>query len=91
MTAVELARELKPDVLVTDLMIPRLHGLEVIKQVHRELKKTNILMLSTYSDEPLVKEALHNGARPRLIAPTLAFNSQTDLVRFAIRKGLISP
>lgn len=67
MQAVEMTREFKPNVLVTDIMIPRLHGLEVVKQVHRQVKSTRILVLSTYSDEPLVREALHNGAQGYLL------------------------
>lgn len=67
MAAVELAREKQPDVLVTDLMIPRLHGLEVVKQVRRELKGTKVLVLSTYADDHMVKEALHNGANGYLL------------------------
>lgn len=61
-TAVEMVREKRPNVLVTDLMITRLHGLEVVKQVRREMKATKVLVLSTHSDEPMVREALHNGA-----------------------------
>ena len=67
MAAVEMVREKRPDVLVTDLMIPRLHGLEVVKQVRREMKATKVLVLSTYSDDHMVKEALHNGANGYLL------------------------
>lgn len=67
MAAVEMVREKRPDVLVTDLMIPRLHGLEVVKQVRREVKSTKVLVLSTYSDDHMVKEALHNGANGYLL------------------------
>ena len=36
LAALDLVRDKKPDVLVVDLMLPRLHGLEVVKQVARE-------------------------------------------------------
>jgi DNA-binding NarL/FixJ family response regulator len=48
-------------------MLPRLHGLEVVKQVAREHKKTRTLVLSMYSDEPFVMEALRNGASGYLL------------------------
>lgn len=60
--AVQLVEEKKPDVLVIDLMLPRLHGLEVIKQVKKSYPETQSLVLSMYSDEPFVMEALRNGA-----------------------------
>lgn len=60
--AVQMVEKLKPDILVTDLMIPRLHGLDVIRQVKKFAQKTQIIVLSMQADEPTVTEALHNGA-----------------------------
>jgi two-component system, NarL family, response regulator NreC len=60
--AVRLVAEFKPNVLVTDLMIPRLHGLEVVRQVRREHPDTQVIILSMHADEPYVMEALRNGA-----------------------------
>jgi two-component system, NarL family, response regulator NreC len=67
LAALDLVRDKQPDVLVVDLMLPRLHGLEVVKQVTREFKKTRTLVLSMYSDEPFVMEALRNGASGYLL------------------------
>ena len=60
--AVSLARKLQPDALVLDLMLPRLHGLEVIRQVRQESPSTKIVILSMHADEHYVMEALRNGA-----------------------------
>jgi DNA-binding NarL/FixJ family response regulator len=60
--AVQLAEKKKPSVLLLDLMIPRLHGLEVTRQVHKESPATKIVILSMHADEPYVMEALRNGA-----------------------------
>jgi DNA-binding NarL/FixJ family response regulator len=49
-------------VLLLDLMIPRLHGLEVARQVHRDSPDTKVVILSMHADEPYVMEALRNGA-----------------------------
>lgn len=65
--AVDLVEKKAPDVLVIDLMIPRLHGLEVIKQVSKKHPDTKTLVLSMYSDEPFVMEALRNGAAGYLL------------------------
>jgi DNA-binding NarL/FixJ family response regulator len=63
MQAVEVVEKLQPDVLVVDLGIPRQHGLDVISHVRRHSPKTATLVLSTFSDEPFIREALRNGAK----------------------------
>src|SRR5688500_4742646 len=60
--AVRLVEQTQPDVLVLDLMIPRLHGLEVIRQVRNGSPATKIIVLSMHADEPYVVESLRNGA-----------------------------
>jgi two-component system, NarL family, response regulator NreC len=60
--AVQLVDKKKPNVLLLDLMIPRLHGLEVTRQVHRDNPGTRVIILSMHADEPYVMEALRNGA-----------------------------
>ena len=58
--AVELVEKAKPDVLLLDLRIPRLHGIEVLRQI-RDHVKTRVVVVSMHSDEPYVVEALKNG------------------------------
>ena len=60
--AVKLVGEKKPNVLLLDLMIPRLHGLEVARQLRKEHPGTRVIILSMHADEPYVMEALRNGA-----------------------------
>ena len=59
--AVKLVGEKKPNVLLLDLMIPRLHGLEVARQLRKEHPGTRVIILSMHADEPYVVEALRNG------------------------------
>ena len=59
--ASQLVEKLKPDILLLDLMIPRLHGLEVIRRV-RKTDDTKVIVVSMHSDEPYVIEAFRNGA-----------------------------
>jgi DNA-binding NarL/FixJ family response regulator len=58
--AVEIVEKHKPDVLLLDLRIPRLHGIEVLRQL-REQEHTKIVVVSMHADEPYVIEALKNG------------------------------
>lgn len=60
--AVNLTERLHPDVLVVDLMMPGLTGLEVTRQVCKRSPNTRVIILSMHSDEAYVLEALRNGA-----------------------------
>jgi DNA-binding NarL/FixJ family response regulator len=57
-----LAERLQPDVLVLDLMMPSLNGLEVTRQVRQLSPNTRIVVLSMQANEAYVLEALRNGA-----------------------------
>jgi DNA-binding NarL/FixJ family response regulator len=58
--AVEIVEKQRPDVLLLDLRIPRLHGIEVLRQV-RDQTRTRVVVVSMHSDEPYVVESLKNG------------------------------
>ena len=61
--AIEMTRTLRPDVLIMDIMMPRMNGIQAAENI-RELKlPTNILLLSMYSDEGLVHQALQCGVK----------------------------
>lgn len=60
--AVEQVVRLQPDVLVVDLMLPGLNGLEVTWQVCKQRPETQVVVLSMHDSEPYVLEALRNGA-----------------------------
>ena len=60
--APEAVSRLKPDVMIVDLMMPGLSGLELIRQVHQTSPDMRIVVLSMYSDAAYVAEALHAGA-----------------------------
>ncbi len=62
LAAISLVERLEPDILVTDLMMPGLRGLEVARQVHERVPKTRVLILSMHNLEAYVLEALKYGA-----------------------------
>lgn len=75
---------LKPNVLVLDLMMPGLNGLEVVRRASKLSPHTRTVVLSMYADEAYVLEALRNGA----VGYVLKDSSATDLVK-AIREAAI--
>jgi two-component system, NarL family, response regulator NreC len=60
--AVRLAERLQPDVLVLDLMMPGLGGLDVLPIVRQRSPRTRVVVLSMYANEDFVLQALRNGA-----------------------------
>lgn len=61
--ASQLVKRLQPDVLVVDLMMNDLNGLEVTRQVAKHSPKTRVIILSMYANEGYVLEALRGGAK----------------------------
>jgi DNA-binding NarL/FixJ family response regulator len=59
----DLVARLQPDVLIVDLMMPGLGGMEVTRQVTRRHPKTRVVILSMHMNEAHVLEALRAGAR----------------------------
>jgi two-component system response regulator NreC len=60
--AVRLAERLKPDVLVVDLMMPGLGGLEALRIVRDRLPRTRTVVISLHSSNAFIAQALQNGA-----------------------------
>ncbi len=73
---VNLVQRLKPDVLIMDLMMPGINGLEVTRQVKQRIPQTRIVILSMHANEGYVLEALRSGAS----AYVLKDSSAADLV-----------
>lgn len=61
--AIDLTVKLKPDVLVMDIMMPRMNGIQAAEQIRKMKLPVNILYVSMYSDEGLVRQALQSGAK----------------------------
>ncbi len=65
--AAQLVERLQPDVLLLDLAMPGLGGLEVTRQVSQRSPRTRVLILSMHDNEAYVVEALRNGAAGYLL------------------------
>jgi DNA-binding NarL/FixJ family response regulator len=82
--ALRLVERLRPDVLVLDLMIPGLNGLEVARETARRSPQTRVVVLSMHANEAYVVEALRAGAH----AYVLKDEGARELVK-AIREASV--
>jgi DNA-binding NarL/FixJ family response regulator len=80
---VRLTERLKPDVLVLDLMLPGLSGLEALRILRERVPRTRIVILSMYSSKAFIAQALQNGA----IGYVLKGCSEENLVR-SVREAI---
>jgi two-component system response regulator NreC len=68
--AVRLTGQLAPDVAVLDVTMPRLNGIETLRQIRRDHPKTAVVMLSMHDNEAYVTQALQAGARGYVLKRT---------------------
>lgn len=67
MTTVRLAAELKPDIVLMDISMPQLNGIEATRKILAERPTTRVIMLSMHSDPRYVVAAFRAGARGYLL------------------------
>jgi two-component system response regulator NreC len=81
---VQMAEKLRPDILIVDLMMPNLNGLEALKQVSHRSPITRNIVLSMHSADPYVVEAFRSGASGYILK-----DSAPDELINAIRQVLV--
>jgi DNA-binding NarL/FixJ family response regulator len=82
-TAVDQALALKPDIIIMDIAMPRMNGIEAAKRIRKQLPKTKILILSMYSHEHYIHELLETGVSGYLLKDS----SGRDIIK-AIRSAM---
>jgi DNA-binding NarL/FixJ family response regulator len=75
--AVKLAEELTPDVVVMDIAMPNLNGLDATAQIVKKCPATGVIILSMHSDETYLVRALSAGAKGYLLKDS----AEADLIR----------
>lgn len=75
--AVEMARRLDPDVILMDLVLPRLDGIEATRRLVQEGRRSRILILTSFVDEERVRGAIRAGATGYLLKDM----RRADLIR----------
>ena len=75
--AVEKVKEFKPDVVVMDISMPGLNGLEATRQIIKVLPQTKVLILTMHESDAMIREVLDAGARGYL----LKIDAGSDLIK----------
>ena len=89
--AVSLCRTLGPDVLILDVQMPGMNGVEATRQIMQEMPGTNILILSMHKDAIYVRETLRAGAKGYLLKDAID-KDLIEAVRAVARgDGFLSP
>ncbi len=89
--AVRLAGQLQPRVIVMDMSMPGLNGMQACMEILRVLPKTAILFLSMYSEENYVRNALNAGARGYILKNALDIDLAAAVKKLAAGQKVIGP
>jgi two-component system, NarL family, response regulator LiaR len=78
--AVEQTRRLQPDLVLMDLKMPKMNGIQATKAIHEQFPKVYVLVLTTYNADEWVMDAIRSGAAGYLLKDT----PQEDLIKAII-------
>jgi DNA-binding NarL/FixJ family response regulator len=88
--AVEAAHEQNPDVLLIDVQMPGVDGLEATRRIHRDSANTKVILLSGHDDDVVLARAVEAGARG-FLQKTQAVSDLADAIRRCYRGEPLHP
>jgi two-component system, NarL family, response regulator NreC len=89
--AVELAEQLRPDIVVMDVAMPELNGIEATRRLAASVPHARVVALSMHKDSVYVREILRAGARGYLLKDSVAADLVSAIRAVASGEGYISP
>jgi DNA-binding NarL/FixJ family response regulator len=89
--ALRLIQELKPDIAVLDVNMPRMKGFDVAREVQRQELSVGVIILTMHDDESMFNEALNAGARGYLLKDSAAGDIVNSIKVVATGQHYISP
>jgi two-component system response regulator NreC len=89
--AVDLAFQLKPQVIVMDCQLPQMTGLEATRKILQQQPDTAILMLSMHSEDTLVRQALEAGAKGYVLKNALDLDLASAIKQVAAGRSVLDP
>lgn len=88
--AIALAEALQPDIILMDVVMSNMDGLEATRQIHQHYPKIMILALSSYNDDESVRQMLREGASGYIPKDTIA-SSLVSTLRSAMSGNVVLP
>jgi two-component system response regulator NreC len=65
--AIKMAKDLRPDVVVMDITMPNLNGIDAVKQIKKAIPETKVMILTMHTREQYIRQALREGASGYLL------------------------
>ncbi len=89
--AIKLVQRLNPDIVLMDLSMPRIHGLEAIREIRKTNPTTKILVLTVHDDEEYISATLRSGASGYVLKND-SYNELLSSIKTVLRgKPYLSP
>jgi DNA-binding NarL/FixJ family response regulator len=89
--AVEKAKQLRPDVVVMDISMPKLNGLEATREIRSLLPGTEVLVLSQHDAAAMVQQAFRAGARGYVMKSSIARDLVAGVAKVAAHDSATEP
>src|SRR5665213_374403 len=89
--ALQMIGKLRPAVLVMDIAMPLLNGLEATRQIRKDFPETKVLILSAHNDDAYVEQATVVGAAGFLLKQTCSHELGRPFARFTEEKLFLAP
>jgi two-component system response regulator NreC len=89
--ALKAAEQLTPDIIIMDIGMPNLNGIDATAQIVKKVPKCAVIILSVHSDEEYVLRALHSGARGYLLKESAHLDLKRAVESVAQGQSFFSP
>jgi DNA-binding NarL/FixJ family response regulator len=89
-TALRLAKELKPDIAIVDIDMPQMNGLETVRAFQKNELCVNVIFLTMYKEEDMFNAAMDLGIKAYIVKDNAADEILTALEKVAINEPFIS-
>ncbi len=89
--AIQSAENLEPDIVLMDLSMPRMHGMEAMREIKKRCPKTKILVLTVHDNEEYVLAALEAGANGYILKHATSAELVTAIKTILSDKQYLSP
>lgn len=88
--AIELARKYQPDVILMDIRMPKMNGVEATKMIKSEFSQITVIILTTFEDDEYIIDALRYGASGYLLKD-MGIHQLAQSIRDGVKGNLLLP